>query len=322
MADVKFTDSKSEIWAEYKAVKAQLDAAPKAPVTTTEVAETTKATKAVAVASSVNVDVVEKAVNELVAKVSDTKEQYSSIVTAIDAKKKELKEILDLEVEANSLVALITTKDQLVAKKDAEAEALIENAKARALEIADEAKARRTEAEEYIRNLNATSKQARDRENEEYVYNFARKKKAELDAHNDDIASKYKVLDEREATIATRESTVKALDTEIAELKATMDVRVAKAEADAKRSAEASANIVKSMLVKDHESSVAIKDARIATLEEKVADLTAQLAKAQDQVVSAHEKVTEMAKGAFQAQGDSATITRVAEMAVSSGNKK
>lgn len=321
MADVKFTDSKSEIWAELKAVKAQLDATPKAPVTTTEVAETTKVTKAVAVASSVSVDVVEKAVSELVAKVAETKDQYSSIVTAIDAKKAELKDILDIEVAANTLVALITTKDQLVAKKDAEAEALIENAKARALEIAEEAKARRNEADEYIRVTNENAKLARARELEEYEYNFARTKKTTIDAHNDAINAKNKVLDEREASIAVRESTVKALDTEIAELKSLMDVRVAKAEAEAKKSAEASANFAKLMLVKEHEASTSIKDARIATLEEKVAELTAQLNKAQDQVVSAHEKVTEMAKGAFQAQGDSATITRVAEMAVS-GNKK
>ena len=322
MADVKFTDSKSDIWAKLKEVKAQLDASPKSPVTTTEVAETTKVTKAVAVASSVSVDVVEKAVTELVSKFAETKDQYTSIVTAIDAKKKELKDILDLEVEANTLVAIVATKEQLVAKKDAEATALIESAKERATEIADEIKARRAEADEAIRVAIANAKQAREREQEEYVYNFTRKKKAELDAHNDDIASKNKVLDDREASIVTREATVKALDTEIAELKATMDAKIAKAEAEAKKSAESSANFAKLMIVKEHEASVSIKDARIATLEEKVAELTAQLNKAQDQVVAAHGKVTDMAQSAFQAQGDAATITRVSELAVSSGNKK
>ena len=319
---VKFTDSKSDIWAELKAVKAQLDAAPKAPVTTTEVAETTKVSKAVAVASAVSVDVVEQAVTALVSKVAEAKDQYNSIVTAIDAKKVELKDILDIEVEANTLVAIVATKEQLVAKKDAEAIALIESAKERAIEIADEIKARRAEAEESIRSINATAKQAREREQEEYTYNFARTKKSQIDAHNDEINAKNKVLDEREASIASREATVKVLDAEILDLKSMMDVRVAKAEAEAKKSAESSANLVKLMVIKEHEAQVSIKDARIATLEEKVTELMAQLTKAQDQVIAAHGKVTDMAQSAFQAQGDAATITRVSELAVSSGNKK
>jgi chromosome segregation ATPase len=343
MSEIKYMGStKKDIWDAYKALKKEVDAKQSASkvTTTTSAAEEAKLTKAVAHAGEVNMDAVSATIQEFIEKVGEVKEQYSSILTAIDAKKKELQEIHDLEAEANSLITVVATKDKLVAEKTEqaqkvvaeakeEAETILTEAQDRAVKITESAHEDAQKIRDEIAEEKAQTEKMRAREQEEYAYDFNRKKKADEDTLKDELDAKVKVIVEREEAVAEREAKADELDKKVADLTAeiesinkNIDNKIEKAVAEAKEKADKSASIAKAMLSKDYDAQISIKDARIETLEEKVKELAEQLAKAQAQVSDANNKVSEMAKSALKAQADADTITRVSEIAASGSNKR
>lgn len=343
MSEVKYMGStKKEIWDAYKALKQEVDAKQSASkvTTTTSAAEEAKRTEAVSTAGEVNMDAVSSTIQDFVAKVGEVKEQYSSILTAIEAKKKELKDIHDLEVEANSLITVVAAKDKLVAEKtelaqkvvaDAkdEAETLLTEAKEKAAKLTDSALEEARKIRDDIAEEKAQTEKMRAREQEEYAYEFNRKKKADIDTLQDELDAKVKLIVEREEAVSEREAKADELDKKVADLTAEIETlnaniekKIEEAVKEAKDKADKSAGIAKAMLSKDYDAKISIKDARIETLEEKAEELAEQLAKAQAQVSNANDKVSEMAKSALKAQADADTITRVSEIAASGNNKR
>lgn len=329
MSEVKYTNSKSDIWNAYKEVKDLLDKAQaSAPKTTVEVAKEAKVEKAVKTASTIKVDDIAEAVGTLLTTIESGKGQYDEIVEAIEAKKAELQDILGLEAEANSLVAIVETKNKLVADKTAEAEDIIADAKERATNIIADAKEKESEVLASIAETKAETAKERARDEEEYNYNFARKKKEDVDSLQDFLDGKIKVVNDREDAVAEREAIADELDAkveslvkEIETLNATTQDKIDEAVEKAKKGAEQSANIAKAMDKKTHEAEKSILEARIITLEEKVSDLTVQLDKANEAVAEAQRKVANIATSALQAQADAATVTEVSKIAANGGKK-
>lgn len=322
MSEVKYTDTKNDIWKAYKEVKAELDAQESAPKTTVDVAQAAKVSSAIKTASTIKVDAVEKSVMDLLAKISGGKSQYNEIVTAIDTKKGELKDILGLEAEANSLVAIVATKDKLVADKTAEAKEIITIAEDKASTVVTEALTRQKDVNEEIRQTKLAITKERNRDEEEYNYSLDRKKKSDTDALQDVLDAKVKVIVDREKAVQLREDdieeleeTVTKLENNIEILNGSIDDKVNEAVAKAKKGAETSANIAKAMDKKGWEATISIKDARITTLEEKVDDLSVQVENAHNAVADAQDKVSNIATSALQAQADAATVTEVSKIA-------
>lgn len=327
--NVKYTDSKSDIWNAYKAQKVLLDqAGAVAPKTTVEVAEVKKIEKAVTTASTIKVDSISDTVNQLLSSIASATEKYEDIEIAIKAKQAELKDILGLEAEANSLVAIVATKDQLVADKTAEAVEIVNTAREQAANIVDSARDEKTLVNTEIAATKAATLKERARDKEEYDYNFARTKKANEDNLKDSLDAKVKVIVEREEVVTEREDLADDKDAEIDELtnqievlNITIDEKIEKAVSKAKDGAATSANIAKSMDRRSHEAEMTIKDARIQTLEEKVSELVSQLTVANKSVLDAQDKVTAIATNALDNQKNTDQVTRIAELNAT-GNKK
>lgn len=330
MSEAKYTDKKDVIWKAYKEVLTELNKAQKAqPTTTVEAAQIAKVEKAVETASAMDIDAISEVVGNLLNNIADATDKYNDIIEAIGAKEKELKDILGLEREANSLVAVVATKDALVAEKEEQAKTIVADAQEKADEVIANAKLMANEISADAAKEEADRKKARARDEEEYKYNFDRKKQKDLDSLQDVLDGKVKAIKEREDAVAEREAEADGKDAKIAELEkdienfiASTDEKIEEAVAKAKKSAETSANIAKAMDKKTHEAEISIKDAKIVTLEEKVAELNAQVVKLQAQVADANAQVITVANNALDNQKNAEAITRIAELNAQGNGKK
>lgn len=181
--------------------------------------------------------------------------QYSDLKQAIADKQKMLKELYNIEAEANSMVALINAhKDkeiELKAKYDAlKAELDAELAEKKATmqtqidELVklknDELAARRKENDELKKALAVE----RQREEEEYTYNLKRIRKQDNDSWNDEKTTREKQLSDKETAVLARETAIADKEKYVAELEVKVNaipaaIELAKEEGMKKGKAEA-----------------------------------------------------------------------------------
>lgn len=155
--------------------------------------------------------------------------QYSDLKQDIADKQKTLKELYNIEAEANSMVALINAHKEkeieLKAKYDAlKAELDAEIAEKKAAMQAqidelvklknDELAAKRKENEELKKALAVE----RQREEEEYAYNLKRKRKQDHDSWIDEKTIREKQLSDKETAVLARETVIADKEKYVAEL--------------------------------------------------------------------------------------------------------
>jgi len=309
---VSFVGStKSEIW---KAYQAELKNKNNQTVqTTTEVASAKVKTATISEAETIvsKMANIQDEIASSIAILVMLGTQYTTVTEAISVKQTELKDIHDFEVEANSTISLIATKNQLLADKTSEADTIIKNARQQATDIITAAHTESTGI-----------KLENDRKKSEYEYEFKRKEKADLDALQDKLDVRTKAVNDREKELIERERIANERDAKIVELTKALEfkesetlAKVNQAIEDAKKKAETSAAIARNYLEKEHKAETSIKDAKIESLAEKVHDLQEQITKSTELVASANRNVSEMAMSALKAQADSATVAKVSEIA-------
>jgi chromosome segregation ATPase len=310
--------TKTQIWDAYKVLRDKHLASEEGQATTTTaVAQQKKANQAVAAASSVNITGLSDSVQKLMDDISNAKTIYDDLQTAIETKKSELQEVHGIEAEANTLVVLVETKDQLVSQKEEQARALVTEATERAQALLEAAK-----------DKDAQMAENRKREEEEWSYRFGRSKKEAEDTLQDTLDQRVKAIEEREGEVEEREAkvteyetTVQDLEDSIARTEAAVEQRIEEAVTSAAAKAKTSANIQLAMEKKTFEAEASIKAARIETLEERVAELLGQLADQQDLVSEANNKLSEMAKASLQAGADAQTVAKITEVAAGANKK-
>ena len=270
-----------------------------------------------ALASDVNVTGLSDGVTQLLERIDGAKTTYDELQTAIDTKKQELQEVHGIEVEANTLVLIAETKEQLVERKEAQAAELVTEAQERAAALLQAA----NEAEK-------AQAQQRQRTEQEWKYSFARQKRQEEDTFQDALTLRAKAAAEREAAVQEREDQADQKDEEITYLKeeverlgAQTQEKIDEAVLVAKEGARRSAAIAKGMDDKGHQADTSIKTARISTLEEQVDDLATRLERQQQRVEDANTKLADMARASLQAGADAATVAKISEVAAGGGKK-
>ena len=311
-APVSFVGStKSEIWKAYQELLKSKNS--QTVQTTTEVASTKVKTATVSSADTIvtKMATIQDDIASSIAILVSLAGQYQTVTDAIAVKQAELKDIHDFEVEANSTISLIAAKNQLLADKTAEADTIIKNARQQATDLI-------SAANDQVTLIKLEQK----RKNDEYAYEFTRKQKSDLDTLKDKIDAEIKSVDARIAAVLEREKLADEKDAKITELTKRVEIiegetltKISQAIEDAKKKADTSAAIARSYLEKEHKAETSIKDAKIESLAEKVADLQSQITKSTELVASANRNVSEMAMSALKAQGDSATIAKVSEIA-------
>lgn len=186
---------------------------------------------------------------------SEIVDGYNAVLTDIANKKAELKELFDIEANANTLAALIQahdielsefneSKDKLLAEKQEELKALQLNYETMKKDLAADIAKKKEENE-----------LAKEREEENYNYDLARRRKLENDIWEDEKAR-------REKEISDREDAIKAKEAEIEQIKALNEELMAKVDEIPQLIAEAEAKAAEKA-TKECERIAAIKSATI-----------------------------------------------------------
>lgn len=220
MAEVNMKSTKQELYDAYLATKKELDA--RAAMKEDPVATQEAKRRAAVLVSAEKVAELEILAPEVV-------QQYKDLCEAVDMKKKDIKELYDIEVEANSLVSLINAhrdkeqelkdkfkkmNDDMLAEfneKKADANAEIDRLNEKMQEVLKETR-QQNDA------LKAALIQEREREEEEYAYATKRARKIADDKWADEKTTREKALAEKEASVAETEANLAAKEEKIEEL--------------------------------------------------------------------------------------------------------
>lgn len=171
--------------------------------------------------------------------------QYKSLELAIEMKKNELKDLYDLEAEANSLTAMINAHKDTQRELEEEAK---ENKKAIEAEIKAleaELKVKEEEVENEVAEERERVSKIRQREEEEYQYNLKRKRQLEDDEWEDNKKARESVIASKEEDLVNKAKELSEKETYIADLEdkvASISDQVASAYEEGKKEGKAKAD--------------------------------------------------------------------------------
>ena len=223
-----------------------------------------------------------KALNDLSRELTTEAGKLEEIRDAIAIETKNLEELHDIHLAADTLAGLI--KDHQEKKAAFEAERA-EAEQELNFQMAEKKFEWKKEQESYAAALKENEtrvKKEREREREEYEYNLALTRKKDVDAYESQKAAQLKALeDERskqERELNDREVAVRTQEAEIAELRTRVSgfppeitAAVERAEKEAASRAETRARQEAELLAKEVEGDNRVAQLKIAALEEAVA---------------------------------------------------
>ena len=312
MAEVTLKSTKAEIMEAYKAAKAKLDAQAQLIDDPVKAAMAEKKTATLASADDIATqDILNP---NIVAKYNDLKE-------AIDIKKAELKDLYDLDSEANSFVAMVNAHKEkeieLKEKYDAKNKELDDSHNAKTAELNDDIYKLQQKKNEILdsieteaADLKASIEKQRKRDKEEYDYNIKRERKAADDEWDDKVAKREKELNERiaavradEAEIAEKTAYIEDLEKKVKDipqmLQEATEEGIKKGKADADRSNAFEVRYLK------QENEYKVKDLtnQISKLLEDISSLTSEKTELRKKLDDAYAQMRELAADTVRSTG-------------------
>lgn len=320
----KVTDTKQNILKAYKAHLDEINERMPATVSTVESANKKKVTEALTTAKLVKPQDIETQalelqkgviaqIREVVDGLAERKAKFDELDAAITAKNKELKEVFEIEREANALSALLEAQKASREKAQEEVEEMLTSAREEAANILEQARQDADEIETKMLEKKHETEKAHERAEEEYNYSFERIKAKKMDDMNDELAQMSKSLDSREEEISQREikmneleALVDKLTNDLAITKASIDDQIKAAKETATKSAEKSAAISANIVKSKHESELQIKDHQINSLQATVSQMREDISRLTSDLDRANSKVQAVAMQALQSQAEAA----------------
>jgi uncharacterized coiled-coil protein SlyX len=331
MSNVSLRDSKQTIFDALQVTKKELDTLkttrldPAAELVTKNMAATVKRAEEVITKDILNPTIID---------------DYKAVMSAIAAKKTELKdlfglseELMDMATALNAHKALVAELDEDRAAKEEEYDEMIESKEIMLKEsinnlqktISDAKAVWETEKKEYEANL----KKERDREKADYTYNLNRERQLANDKWADEKAAREKELRDRENQVEDREVYIAEQEDEIAELKAKVadipnqiTAAVEKTAADAKKSFEASKAIEINYIKKDNENQLKVLQYQIDTLNKTVTAKDAEIIDLKAKLDASYDKIQTMATKTVESAGNSRMVDQMRSIAVEKGTGK
>lgn len=298
--EVKYMGStKKQIWDAYKEVLDRLNSYEK-PLSTVEAAKKKDDDDAVHTAESTDCISLTNDISGMVDKIKESHEFLLKINRAISVKKKELSDIHGIEAQANSAAAFAAAQEQYLQERD-------EHLK---------------ELEDEFNEALEERKKAEEQRVEEWEYNFRIKKRDAQDRLNQQMQQQLDEIIKREKEVGDAENVIKELKSEVSILEYDMENKIKEAVEKAKKDAEKGAAISRQIMESKHQSDMAIKDEINNSLKYKIQDMGKVIDQQKEQIAQMQQQINTMATAALKAQGDAATINRVAEVVASGGNKK
>ena len=268
-----------------------------------------------------------KALNDLSRELTTEAGKLEEIREAIDIDTKNLEELHDIHLAADTLAGLI--KDHHEKKAAFE----VERAEAEQefnFQMAEKKFEWKKEQEAYaaaLKDNETRVKKEREREREEYEYNLALTRKKDVDAYEAQKAALLKTLEEerskQERDLNNRETAVKTQEAEIADLRARvtgfppeLTAAVERAEKEANSRAETQARQEAQLLAKEIDGDKRVAQLKISALEESVARQVAQSEALTKKLDEANAKVEEIAVKAIEGASNARALTTINEIAM------
>lgn len=260
---------------------------------------------------------------------------------AVADAKEELKEIFDIQAEAESLASLIEAqsnkKTEFDAKMQADREAHLD-------EMQRERKAWETEKADYEAEWERKVKEDQERRTRELAdakYLFERDKREQTDALEDELNSKRKAFmdqievaeknlkEQRETffkdkkTTEQLEAAVKALEERVVTFEGEKRDAIEAAREEGKKKAAQSYGIETSALKRSHEADVKVLQGQVDNLSADNDGLRNQVKSLEAKLETAYSKVQDVAVQALTAQGNANTVAQVqTAVSAATGSKK
>ncbi len=336
-------NTKQEMLEAYQALVRQLEEKRAAELRPEKRLEEKQAQEAVAVATGLAPDGVERALGNLKADIgkslAEVAERMAAEVTrfkaiqkAAESKERELQELYGIEKAAASLAALIEAQNQKRQEFEIELgrqkEELAREIETTRVEWEKEKKSHEIE----LRERDALEKKGREREKEEFTYLFKREQQVTRDKLNDEKAGLEKeILAKRESMakeLADRENAVAAQEKELTDLKqkaATfpkeLESAVAKAVKEVTDRLTLESKNREELLRKEFEGQRNVSVARIEALEKMAKDLSDQNGKLSKQLETAYQKVQEIAEKAIEGSSQAKSLADLQKLLAEQARK-
>lgn len=257
-----------------------------------------------------------KALKDLTAKMITESNKLADLRTAVDMEISKLKELHDIDYQANTLAALIETQSE---RKRAFEEEMANQRNALESEMLskrDEWKKEQQLHDSATKERDLLSKKQRERDEEEYAYELSveRKKetaqyemkKAKLDQELDQLREKAeKDLAERKSALAAQEMELLELRKQVGHFPKELDEAVKKTEAAVRATMKQQHDFETKLADKDVEAEKRVSALKINNLEEIVAKQQAQISDLAKQLQSATRQIQEMAVKAIESAAGS-----------------
>lgn len=312
MTDINAKSTKAEIMEAYMAQKKQLDklmAAKDDPVAQEKVKRQDATLNSAAEIAGAGI------LNDSIVK------QYNDICDAVEIKEAELENLYNIEVELNSLVALINAHkdkahelDEQYKRSKAEAEKNLLDKKATIEEEINALNKEKAETLAAIRKeaaeLRAQLKQERQREEEEYTYNRDRARKIAEDEWADEEAEKRKELEtwnssieERELAVIEQENHINELEQKVFEIPSLLETATTDGYEKGKAEAGRSWGFEKRAIEQKNEYEQKALHDKIERLEADLTEAKDTIATLQEKLDSAYAQMRELATDTVKSNG-------------------
>lgn len=259
-----------------------------------------------------------KILSQLSNNLEEEADNYLKLKESIELKKKELKEIYDIEAAAHALAALIEAQKLKKQQYEAEMETKRNTLETEIKETKQEWEKEKKAHDEAIMERDSEEKKTRERVKEEFEYNFKREQQLSQNAFKDQkekmekemaaareaferkVAETEKNLDDREAKVKEREKFVNDLQAQVDEFPGRLDAVVNKAVKDVTERLTAEAKKNEELLKKGYEGEMNVLKARIESLEGIAADQAKQIAELSTGLEKSYGKIQDIAVKAIE----------------------
>jgi hypothetical protein len=340
LPDISITSTKKEMLAAFEELKMRFQDQAQTELKPEKKKEEIRKTEAVRTADALTTEGTVTKINELKIeigkmfsliseKLEEEAGNYLKLKESIELKKKELKEIYDIEESAYALAALIEAQKQ---KKQAFEEEMERRKEALDNEINQkrgEWAKERQEHEDAVKERDAEEKKTRQRQKEEFDYNFKWEQQLSTNSFNDEklkrekelaadkdafekkVAETGKNLDEREERIKEREKFVNDLQMQVDQFPARLDAEIKRitGEITDKSTLEAKKN--EELLKKEHEGVANVLKTKIESLEKLVTQQNKQIEDLSARLEKSYSKVQDIAVKAIEGSASAQRLSNL-----------
>jgi len=270
---------------------------------------------------------VDATLDQLSQRLVEQAKKLTAVQEAVTIKRRQLAELYDIEVVAETLAGLVRDHEQKQLDFAQETEVRKSDFERDMQEARIAWDKERQRIQEDIATEKARVKKEWQREQEEYEYTlktrrsrdaeeYAKRKEALQAQLAEERAKQEKALAERESAVAGREKELADLQTRVQAIDAELQRAVAQARDEATKTAEERARQAAALKAKDFEGTEKLLQQRIQTLEALVIEKNTRIGELQNELRESTVKVRDIAVKAIEGASGAAALTHVSGIAL------